>query len=52
MLETFRLYSTLNIKNPSFTVKIIYKKKKALQQIPKGWKLSGSPDRTIIELFV
>jgi hypothetical protein len=52
MLETFRLYSTLNIKNPSFHIKIIYKNKKALQQRPKGWKLSGSPNRTIFELFV
>jgi hypothetical protein len=27
------------------------KNKKALQQMPKGWKCLGSPDRTIIELF-
>jgi len=28
---------------------LIYRKKqKALQQIPKGWKLLGSPNRTIL----
>jgi len=43
MLETFRLYSTLNIKNPSFSVKIIYKKKKALQQKAKGLEIVRLP---------
>jgi hypothetical protein len=28
------------------------KNKKALQQMPKGWKWSGSPNKTIFELFV
>jgi len=32
--------------------KVTVKKIKALQQRPKGWKLSSSPDRTILELFV
>jgi hypothetical protein len=35
--------STIHIKNPSFFLKIVYKNKKALQQMPKGLKLSGSP---------
>jgi hypothetical protein len=30
----------------------ISKKKKALQQKAKGLEMSGSPDRTILELFV
>jgi hypothetical protein len=51
MLETFRLYSTLNIKNPSFHIKIIYKNKKALQQRPKGWKCLGSPYWKALELL-
>jgi len=32
-------------------VKIIYKNKKALQQMPKGWKLSSSPYWTRSELL-
>jgi len=35
MLETFRLYSTLNIKNPSFSEKKI-KRKKPFSKKPKG----------------
>jgi len=34
--------TTLLVKNPSFSGKY-YKNKKALQQMPKGWKWSGSP---------
>jgi hypothetical protein len=33
-------------------MKISIKNKKPFSKILKGWKLSGSPDRTIIELFV
>jgi hypothetical protein len=29
----------------------IFKYKKPFSKMPKGWELSGSPDRTIIELF-
>jgi hypothetical protein len=36
----------------SFFYENIYKNKKPFSKRPKGWKLSGSPDRTIIELFV
>jgi len=35
------------LKNPSFSVK----NKKALQQIPKGWKKSGSPYWKALELL-
>ena len=35
----------ITFKNPSFSVKIIYKKKKALQQMPKGCKLSAPPTK-------
>jgi hypothetical protein len=45
------LYTIQLIKNPSFPEKQFIKKKKALQQMPKGWKWSGSPNRTIFELF-
>jgi len=45
MLETFRLYSTLNIKNPSFS------KIKALQQNAKGLELASSPYWTRSELL-
>jgi len=36
MLETFKLYSILNIKNPSFSVKMIYKKIKSPSAKVKG----------------
>ena len=36
MLETFRLYSSLNIKIPSFSIKIFIKNKQALQLNVKG----------------
>ena len=39
------------LKNPPFSVKIIYKKEKTLQQMPKGWKWSGSPRRSIGRTF-
>jgi len=42
MLETFRLYSTLNIKNPSFFVKIFIKRK-ALQHYTKGLEIDKLP---------
>jgi len=32
-------------------VKIIYKNKKALQQMPKGWKLTSSPYWKHLELL-
>jgi len=32
--------------------KVTVKKIKALQRMPKGWVLSGSPDRTIFVTFV
>jgi len=35
-----------------FLNKIILKIKKALQQRPKGWNWSGSPDRTIFATSV
>jgi len=37
------------MENPSLSGK--YFTKKALQQIPKGWKCLGSPDRTIFATF-
>jgi len=52
MLETFRLYSTLNIKNPSFFVKIFIKRKSPSAKCQtKGWKLSSSPYWTRSELL-
>jgi len=44
-------YTTVLFKNPSFSVKIIYKTKSPSAKA-KGLGMSGSPDRTIIELFV
>jgi hypothetical protein len=38
-------------KNPSFLVRIFIKKKKALQQKPKGFEVSGSPYWTASELL-
>jgi len=43
--------STTLFKNPSFLSKNIEKQEKALWHLPKGWKWSGSPDRTIFATF-
>jgi hypothetical protein len=42
MLETFRFYSTLNIKNPSFFVKY-FKIRKSPSAKTKGLELPSSP---------
>jgi hypothetical protein len=44
--------TTKDLKNPSFFEKYYKKIKKPFSKRPKGWKLSGSPNRTIFELFV
>jgi len=48
-LSIFSYYTIF--KNPSF-LKNFIKIKKPFSKIPKGLELSGSPDRTILELFV
>jgi len=49
--RTFHGYYTTNLfKNPSFTGEQFIKTK-ALQLKPKGWKLSGSPRRSIGRTF-
>jgi len=45
------IYTTLILKILLFW-KIIYKKKKALQQRPKGWKLTSSPYWAGSELLI
>jgi len=41
----------IDLKNPSFSVKIIYKNKKALQQGPKGLRLSWLPGQNDYRTF-
>jgi len=47
-LQNYLYYNTSYLlKNPSFSVEIFYKNKKALQQRPKGWKCLGTPVRQV-----
>jgi len=43
------LFTVNLLKNPSFYVK--YFKRKSPSAMPKGWKWSGSPDRTTFATF-
>jgi len=45
------MYDTY-LKNPSFSEKYLIKIKKPFSEMPKGWKLSGSPYWKRLELFV
>jgi hypothetical protein len=45
MLETFRLYSTLNIKNPSFSVKYFKKQKSPSAKYQRAWNGQAPPTK-------
>jgi hypothetical protein len=52
VLINFYIYYTKNLLEFLLFLKNNSKNKKALQQKAKGLEMSGSPDRTIFELFV